>query len=294
MGLSSVIDIDRDISDHNATEIEINVNCKCINHIKREVWLYDQGDFESFNTEIEQVDWDSLFNNGNIDSCCKSFTDKYLEIARKHIPNKLVTVRMNDKPWFNSTIRREIRVRDRLSKKARASGLISDLNKYKKQRNRVNNMKKSAKERYFMEIYGIIDNCSSNNSKEFWKLVKTLTKSSGTKNSIPPLFDPITNSIQIEDDKKANILNKYFVDISTIDENDTELPDFPLRTDKSISHIEFTENDIIDILTSLKSNKAIGIDYISHNMLKYTASTISRPLNMLFKMSLEKSVFPSL
>lgn len=89
-------------------------------------------------------------------------------------------------------------------------------------------------------------------------------------------------------------MNKYFVDVSTLDDNNIGIPDFQSRTNNEISNIEFTENDIIDILTSLKSNKATGMDSnsISHNMLKNTALSVCVPLYKLFKLSIQKSVFP--
>ena len=55
------------------------------------------------------------------------------------MPQKEVTIRLNDKVWFNSELRREIRKRDRLRKLARRSNCDSNINKYKKQRNHVNN-----------------------------------------------------------------------------------------------------------------------------------------------------------
>jgi hypothetical protein len=50
--------------------------------------------------------------------------------------------------WFNNEIRKEIRLRDRLRKNVFKFGRESDTLKYKKQRNKVNNMKKKAKENF--------------------------------------------------------------------------------------------------------------------------------------------------
>jgi hypothetical protein len=57
------------------------------------------------------------------------------------VPQKEVTIRLNDKVWFNSELRKEIRKRDRLRKLARRSNSDFNINKYKKQRNHVNNLK---------------------------------------------------------------------------------------------------------------------------------------------------------
>ena len=54
----------------------------------------------------------------------------------------MVTIRNSDRPWFNSELRREIRKQDRIRKIAKFFSKQSDIDKYKKQRNRVNNLKK--------------------------------------------------------------------------------------------------------------------------------------------------------
>jgi hypothetical protein len=51
-----------------------------------------------------------------MDENCQAFTNKFIEILKKCVPQKEVTIRQNDKVWFNSELRREIRKRDRLRK----------------------------------------------------------------------------------------------------------------------------------------------------------------------------------
>jgi hypothetical protein len=45
---------------------------------------------------------------------CEKFTKCFLKITKECILTKIVTIRNNDKPWFNNEIRKEIRIRDRL------------------------------------------------------------------------------------------------------------------------------------------------------------------------------------
>ena len=87
---------------------------------------------------------------------CNQFTKTFLELARKCIPTKTVTVRYNDKPWFTSEIPKEIRIRNRLRKVMLKNHRNSDSCKYKKQRNRVNNLKKIAKENFEINLDNII------------------------------------------------------------------------------------------------------------------------------------------
>jgi hypothetical protein len=55
---------------------------------------------------------------------CVRFTEKYLEFARECIPTKTITIRDRDKPWFNSGIKREMKIRDSLHKKCANSRIL--------------------------------------------------------------------------------------------------------------------------------------------------------------------------
>jgi hypothetical protein len=78
-----------------------------------------QIDIEKFEKNINEIDWnDKIRNFDDVDDMCNEFTKTFLEIARNCIPTKEIIVRENDKPWFNNTLRKEIRIRDRIRKKS--------------------------------------------------------------------------------------------------------------------------------------------------------------------------------
>jgi hypothetical protein len=52
-----------------------------------------------------------------------------------------------------------------------------------------------------------------------------------------------------------------------------------------------TIDEIKDVLLNLKLGKAVGNDKISHNMLKHTASTVCKPLEIIFNCSLQTGRF---
>ena len=67
------------------------------------------------------------------------------------LANKFKFVKMTNR-GFNSEIRYSIRLRDKLRKKSFKTKSTQDLLLYKCQRNKVNNMKKCAKENYINNI----------------------------------------------------------------------------------------------------------------------------------------------
>ena len=110
--------------------------------------------------EINSIEKIGFLND--VDDMDEEFTKLFLDIARQCILTKTITVRDYDKPWFNSEIRKEIRLRDRLRKNIVKFGREIDTLKYKKQRNKVNNMKKKAKENFESKLDNILLDNSTN------------------------------------------------------------------------------------------------------------------------------------
>ena len=88
------------------------------------------------------------------------------------MPEKSVTIRPRDKPWFDYTLRKNIRTRDRLRKKA----LNSKKKNYHKHRNKVNNMIKYALSNYYDSINLYISDARININKLYWKLFKDVVR----------------------------------------------------------------------------------------------------------------------
>ena len=84
-----------------------------------------------------------------------------------YIPVNIMTIRPNDKPWFNSSIRRAMRIRDRLRKQVKQNSSPFLLRKYKTQPNKVNNMIKYAREQFFINANDMLDKNGKSNSKSY-------------------------------------------------------------------------------------------------------------------------------
>ena len=287
------LDVDNTISDHKATYISIKTELSFGNSYYRDIWNYKNADFEELNDKISQFDWDNIIDRASsVDEACINFTVTFISLCKSCIPRKRVLIRPSDKPWFTSELRLNIRIRDRLRRKALKSNNARDKDCYKKQRNKVNNMKKYAKETYMNNYEDMIlnQNCGS---KTFWQLMGRLVDKQPKTSTLPPLHNS-DDVYAFTDDEKTNILNDYFCSISSLDDSNIELPDFNIRTESSLSNIIINTSEVIDVLSSLKLNKASGPDGISHRMLKYTSKTIAIPLCKLFNLSLRTNSFPAL
>ena len=227
---------------------------------------------------------------------CNTFTETFLRVARECIPTKIVTIRNSDRPWFNSELGREIRKRDRIRKTVIKYSKQSDIDKYKKQRNRINNLKKIAKEHVEQNLDNIIlENIS--NPKTYWKIMKMLIKSNKGCSNIPPLQNIIQDEgleeIVYGDDENCELLNKYFSFISSLKDANVPLPDIELKTDNFLRDIVITTEEIVDVIKIINPNKASGPDIISHKMLKICPEKIAAPLQIFFNKSLLQCKYPT-
>ena len=243
---------------------------------------------------ISSQDW-NFRNTLSVDEACDNFTSKITDFCRASIPNKEVTIRPNDKPWFDSQLRTLSRQRDRQKARAIKSKNLNDWNKYKILRNKVNNMKKNTKVKYFYNLENVITESDKSNPKLFWKILKQLLKSNENSETIPAPKTAINGHGKycFTDQETANCLNDYFSSITSVDDLHTTLPTFAPKTENSLSDIKITETEITEMIATLDPNKAVGEDLISYRVLKATKHSISKPLCMLFNKSFQTGIFPA-
>ena len=67
--------------------------------------------------------------------------------------------------------------------------------------------------------------------------------------------------------EKCDTLNKYFCSVTNLVDDDKNLPDFDDRGRETLCEIIIFEQDVIDIISTLNPNKAVGPDIISNKML---------------------------
>lgn len=175
----------------------------------------------------------------------------------------------------------EIRIRNRLSKKAQKSNKLCDLLKFRKARNKANNMKKYAINNSYNNIELNLAETSKNNTKLFRKPLKDLF-SVKSRTVIPPLV----YSSKIKTKYKCWIIISLRFHFLMIMEFNYQIRFLYVIDISDVDNIVIREQDIIDIITILPSNKAIGTDTRSHKILKSTIYTIVRYLCLLFNRSL--------
>ena len=127
-----------------------------------------------------------------------------------------------------------------------------------------------------------------------WKVVRHFVKGNCTSSSIPPLNTfPVTgqNEFCFSSEDKAELLNKYFTSISTVNDENVALPAFEYKSQNRLSSITCTQHEVASLIEFLNPNKATGPDEISNKMLKAVAKEIVVLLSILFNRSIREGKF---
>ena len=131
---------------------------------------------------------------------------------------------------------------------------------------------------------------STTSPKAYWSILKTILN-----NKKIPYFPPIyhNNNCITDFKEKSQIFNDFFAKQCTLVENTTKLPtNFFKRTNNFLPIISLTKDGIAKIIKNLNPNKAHGFDMISIRILKICGDSILKPLELIFKSSLENGKFP--
>ena len=227
---------------------------------------------------------------------CTKCTNTFLDFSELCIPKREVTIRSNDKLWFDSTLCKEIRKRDRLRKKYLLIKNDSSKDMYNRQRNLVNNKKKYAKEKFYANVNENLSDLKTVNSKLYYKTINMFLKSERPTNDVPSLRNPNdidTSNLSHEGIEKCEILNKYVCSITDLEDDGIDLPDFDDRGSNTLTTIVVSEQDVLDVLNILDPNKAVGPDIISNKRLIAVKNEVAKPLCLLFNKSFQCKIFPN-
>lgn len=268
----------------------LNCSKPKVSSFKRTIWQYDKGDFNEFRNILRNTNWNFIDETCPIDSIEDNLTRTILNAASKSIPTKVITVRPGQIPWLYSSIKRLIRQRKRLHKRAKTLNNESAWADFRKKRNEVVSALRKAKQDYLDKITESLNNPTCD-IKTWFKSAKQLTNKNNKSDSIPTLY--YENTVANTDKEKADLLNAYFSKQSSVDDSNTQLPAVDNNIETLLSSIHIDPQDVLDVLKNLNVSKSSGPDSISPKLLREGANELALPLCTLFNLSLQNSHYPS-
>ena len=136
---------------------------------------------KAFLAYVASICWDQIASQcTEIDLVVQEWSNAFSSIIEKHARMKTILASEKYCPWVNADLKKRIRSRDKLNKKAIKTRSLLLLSSYKHLRNQFNRFTIDLKRKYFTES---IQN-SEGNTKETWKALNQLmNKRSKTTNT---------------------------------------------------------------------------------------------------------------
>ena len=204
----------------------------------RHIWIYSKADWEGLNYAIENYNWQPCFEIPCINEMASIFSQSLLNLTRQFIPNKTVTIRTNDQPWYNNLLRSIKRQRDRLFSTAKSLNTPEAWDNYRQCRNSYVQSLKEAKCSYNDCLASSLDT-KDLSGRNWWQTIKTFI-GINRSDTIPAILLPTGTAVH-DNLSKAQALNNFFVSHSTIDYSNAALPaDRPLTHDH-FNSLQLTE-----------------------------------------------------
>ena len=254
----------------------------------RHIWLFKNADFNHFRQALMEADFSIIFEQDNIDDICQAWSDKFLDIANKHIPNRKILVRPNDSPWYSSKLRLMKRKMLRLFHSFKRANSAVNWEAYRQAQNEYQYALDKAEVDYKTSLTDSLSN--SKNSKDWWRTVKSLL-GKGSFRSLPVMK---VNTEALSDSKdKAEAFNNFFLSHSNVDVSQAQLPQKENVEYKLVS-VKASEQEVLDLLMSLDTTKATGPDGIGPKLLYEAGRSIVPSLTKLLNLCFSSSKVPQM
>ena len=248
---------------------------------------------------IRDTDWTYLINLDTTDAFTE-FSAYLNDVIHQFIPEKSVNIQPKHiirEKWMTKGLMKSSRTMNKLYRKCSGKKKTDQCSiKYAEYRNCYNKLKKNAKTAHYSQLFSQF----KNDSKETWKLLRTILCKTNDKTVVSTTFK--YNGKQITDPNSiANHFCDYFTDIGPQYANKipSSLHSYPhylamkqTANSKSIFLSPTDQNEIMDILKSLKPKKSCGHDNISTDFLKKIGADISVPISILVNKSLSDGIVP--
>ena len=268
--------------DHSYLTFELEVRTP--NRSGKPYANYKAADWDLMRAHLATIDWNDFFTDC-ADSCevaWSKFRHLINTLVELYVPTNIAKNGKNA-PWYNDTLKRMTRTKQRKWHKYKRSKLDRDLREYRSYCKQVQHAVK--RERALYEIKKFKD--KSHKAKEFFRYIDNRTSFLQT---VPTL--KIDSNDLHHDDEKCEALNNYYSTVFTRDNG--VIPDCHDRmSPNSFTNIVIDDRCIVEAVNKLNIDGAPGIDNISPLLLKKVLPYLVKPLRYIFTLSLTSGIVPS-
>ena len=153
--------------------MEVNLACRREKPIRRKIYMRKRADTTRIKTELRDFANDlKEIKNESVDAKWIMFQERLTGIMYSCMPHKFTTTRYN-LPWFNHSLRRQTRRKQRLYNREKKSGRQSDWNKFKVVRKQLHKNFNRSRNDYLFDFFS---DSIRENQKAFWSHIIKLGK----------------------------------------------------------------------------------------------------------------------
>ena len=274
------------ISDHHIVTFNINMKPKQQPKPPRKIYNFKKADTETLKKKVNELTQEFLTScpeKNCVDTNWEFLRDNLQDIMDSTVPSKLSKGKRH-LPWITTDLKRKMRKRDALYKKALHTHTGNGWATFRAYRNMVTKLVQHAHNNY---VNNIIGDSLVEQPKKFWSYVKLMC----TENlGIPTLRT--TSKLCTTDQDKAEALNTHFQSVFTQESKDS-IPDKGKSPFQSIPNLHIETAGVEKQLLSLNPTKACGPDELSPRLLRTVAHEFAPALCFLFQQSYDHGTIPS-
>ena len=268
-------------SDHYGINFKIKLDVPMKKTVKRKVYNYSKADWRALNFDIRRIDWESHIGMHDPHESWPLFRTAMEKLCDKHIPKKTISNEFQA-PWFDTDCEKILREKEKWRAKANSErGTEEDHQKFRKLRK---DFKKIMNEKMRLNVEDESD--TSLISKKFWKYVKSKTNSTRIPETVW-----YKNKFRSKPIDQANLFNEFFFDQFSLESKyDIEIK---MESNDRFFDVKFHELDVLLLLKDINPSKTAGPDGIHGMVLKNCASTLAKPLTIMFNISFVTGSIPN-
>lgn len=250
-------------------------------------------DYVQLDADLEILDFSPVYNTQDVNKAAEIMTNLIINAVESNsnkvrVPNRKVII----KPWITPGLLRCMRHRDNLHKQLKKAPTNEILKlTFTRYRNYCNGLLRKIKSDY--EKSQLFN--AGKNIKQIWTVINDITNR--TKKE-----DYVSNLLTLSNTPEASVnkINQYFAGVGkglaekittaveTIEPTTTQS-----NCSQSMGMLPTDEDEITQLLTSLRDNCAVGYDGISSNLLKKHRAIVVPPLTYICNLALATGKFPN-
>lgn len=290
------------ITDHSMITLHVTLPSYRSN-LPNDQAQYDKTDIKTLKEILSRASWTDTYKCSEVNAafdCFLSTLEDAITSSTKTITPKVKSAKQKLKPWLNNSLLNRIRRKNALYRKVQGQPYNTRLlNYYRRYRNCLINEISLVKANYYQETFNSI----KGNSRDTWNTINNLIGRSASDRVIKMIKldsnEIITDKLEI-----ANKLNEHFVKSGNIAQGvngglsgaascNTNQPVFHHKLYSSSMFFSPTSpSEIENVVKSLKSRKAPGIDGMKTETIKIIIEYISEALAFIYNLSMVTGVYP--